>query len=179
MVTLVLTLVERPSVSECNEAAKVAKSAILSKLFSQIEIVKEANNGKISYGYVKKQVLATKHFCPWLTWDIIVNEYRRCEKKKKPLPLISADASQVVVVEPVASIVAYDPKRKDRPKGTTTKRKCLFDVSVLASRNEIATLFQEEKEIFKTSGKRMKKGCLIKLINEIKQKITYQTDLLQ
>ena len=60
-----------------------AKIAILSKLCNNISTTKQANNDKISYGFMARQVKTMGLVWPWITRDAIMNAYRKHEKRTK------------------------------------------------------------------------------------------------
>ena len=65
---------------DITRAAKFAKDAVLSKLCDQIAKARQnAHNNKIPYGFVAKQVKDMRHFCPWLTRDVVMNSHHKRE----------------------------------------------------------------------------------------------------
>jgi len=58
-----------------------------------------------------------------------------------------------------------------RPKGTTNKWKRIEELTVVVTKNEIALKFEAERKESEDSNKRMKKGRLLEIVNEISKNI--------
>ena len=77
----------------------------------------------------------------------------------------------------IATFFVVKRNRGGRPLGSSVKRKREIDLDIVATANEITIVFKnEKKEVFSTN-KRMNKGHLTKLVNEIKAKNNISPDI--
>ena len=114
-----------------------------------------------------------KSICPWLTRDSIMNAYRKRVKQAPHVLLLEntpADTSSEIVAVPVytETVLSIIVRRGGRPKGTINKRKEIAALSLYAAKNEIVELFETEMKQCQTAKKGMKKGRLLKIIDEVK-----------
>ena len=73
-----------------------------------------------------------------------MNEYRRCETWVKLISNIEPDG----IVDGLGAVPTNTTsllKGRGRPKATTNKRKRLYDVSLIATKHEIAITFEEKE----------------------------------
>ena len=132
-----------------NKVAKATKKCILDNLCNRIDLKKE-DNGRIPFGLVARLVESHKNVCPWLTRDAINNELRR--RKRVGICSQSTANSTTTSVENVADAeVAVADSDSDtdlqrrvsggRPVGTTDKQMKKREDALIASKNEIAIVY--------------------------------------
>ena len=98
-------------------------------------------------------------------------------RKQKRLGRIND--TPIFVGDTANETIAASTKRKNggRPLGSSDKRKRENNISVVATTNEITIAFNSEKQAAFDNKKRMKKGRLTELINEIKSKNNIATSI--
>ena len=70
-----------PFIRSTQSFAKEAQTVLLDKLCEQICCEKQANNGKVPYGFIATLVTEVKTVCPWITRDHIMYCMRSRAKK--------------------------------------------------------------------------------------------------
>ena len=165
-------------VSQLDRAIRQAKvkmqNAVLQEHSNMINRAIEQNSSNhIPHGYCKKLVQESALVCPWLTYDTMMNFHR----KQKRLGRIND--TPIFVGDTANETIAASTKRKNggRPLGSSDKRKRENGISVVATTNEITIAFNSEKQAAFDNKKRMKKGRLTELINEIKSKNNIATSI--
>ena len=148
---------------EIKQATKVVNKVVLAELCSQLDKAKQENNGKTPYGFVAKQVKKMQLVCPWLSRDMVMNEYRR---RSRQLNIASVKVS----TEAASKNAQSNKCTNGRPIGTTKKQKELLNKSLKATRNEIATIFVKEQQNRKKKNTRMRKGRLSEIIESVTEK---------
>ena len=99
---------------EIKQAAKVVNKVVFVELCSQLDKAKQENNGKPPYGFVAKQVKKMQLVCPWLSRDMVMNEYRRRSRQLNV-------AGVKVSTEAASKNVQSNKSKNGRPIGTMKK----------------------------------------------------------
>ena len=144
-----------------------AKQLVLDKCCKDIEEASLKLDGRKPYGIVAEMVKDLKGVCPWINRHVINFAYKKYVKKKeddlKKFDLI--DLPDLEVPVPETSTL----KPAGRPNGTTNDAKYSLKLRIRECRNAAAAEFHEQKNIAKSNGKYVKKGCLEKIIKEQKE----------
>ena len=153
---------------EVNNVTRVAKAgnkAILTNLCDMIDIEKTKQNltitDRIPNKVVSRLVAGIKNVCPNITRHTVTNEYRR--RKQQGIfyqPTTNTDVRTDTAGTDVNSIHVITPPRTKggRPEGSTSKRRKHNELSEIAAKNEIATIFEMKRK--EAGKKRIKKGWL-------------------
>ena len=169
--------------SNAKRLAKAAKDTILTDLCNSIDIKKRENNlsrdDRIPRGFVAGLVAGVKPVCPWISRDAINNEYRR--RRKNGIFYIEAGASltttgAVDIARNTVSDITLERKKGGRPVGASNKNKNNLKLAVIASKNEIATLYKAERD--QAGKKRLKRGRLDDIIKEVKERNSLPDDIV-
>ena len=64
-----------------------------------------------------------------------------------------------------APVITPPRTKGGRPEGSTSKRRKHNDLSVIAAKNEIVTIFEKKKK--DAGNKRLKRGCLAEIIGTV------------
>ena len=168
------------AINNATRIAKAANKAILTDLCNTIDIEKQKRHltlhDRIPDKLVHDLVASIRDVCPQITRHTITNEYRRRKRLGifyENLQSVSESEGIELIPEPVTP---SPPRTKGgRPIGSTLLKREHTELSVIATKNEIATTF---KRMRKESGKkRLKRGCLDELIKSVKQKNNLPDDL--
>ena len=135
-------------------------------------LAKTTKNGRVPYGNVGRLLEDNKVDNPWLTRDKInfaYKKYKNGDETNVPVAAVAEEASDQettvqVRTEALAGIIV------GRPKGTTKASKVVLKDAIVSAKNEITTLYQEEKKKAAQQHKRLTDGWLQKLIDDIKEK---------
>ena len=140
--------------------------------FEMDYLSKSTKNGRVPYGNVGRLLNLNKVDNPWLTRDKINFAYKKYKtgvEDNVPVAVVAEGESDPETTvqaqaEATAGIII------GRPKGTTKASKVLLKDAIIAAKNEITTLYQEEKKKSAQQHKRLTDGWLQKLIDDIKKK---------
>ena len=140
--------------------------------FEMDYLSKSTKNGRVPYGNVGRLLNLNKVDNPWLTRDKINFAYKKYKtgvEDNVPVAVVAEGESDPETTvqaqaEATAGIII------GRPKGTTKASKVLLKDAIIAAKNEITTLYQEEKKKAAQQHKRLNDGWLQKLIDDIKKK---------
>merc|ERR1740124_586803 len=136
------------AIINATRAAKAANNAILSDLCNTIDIEKRKRNltlsGRIPDKLVSRLAEGIRNFYPQITRHTITNEYRK--RKKFGIfynPTTNTDGRADAAGTDVIPAPVTPPLTKGgRPVGSTSKRRKHNDLSDIAAKNEIATIFE-------------------------------------
>ena len=145
---------------------KKYRQKILHKLCCEISYAaKSSKNGKIPYGFVKKMVEETKDEEPWINRNTLNFAYKKFSKH------LTTNLERDQATSSTTSITTVTDKAPGgRPKGSTNVMKHHLKEMLLASKNEIASVYLKEKEEYKTKGERLPKFWLKNKIAEVRAK---------
>ena len=119
-----------------------------------------SRNKKVPWGFVSKLLTEAKNEEPWVTKNMINFAYKKfCSRKRLESETDSSENH---------STISMPSKSGGRPKGTTVISKHHHRETLAAAKNEIASLYKQEKERCKKNGERLA-NCWLK--NTIKRVI--------
>ena len=144
------------------QEAKDAKKAIIYNLCSQLKEKKKNNDGTIPYGYISKAVEHLNEKSP----ELKVTRHNLSYHIRK-----MGETDNSAGTETASSLSSASPKKQPgegagRPKGSTIQNKSNIQISIMAAKNEIATIYASEKKKIK-KGKRMKRGRLDEITKDV------------
>ena len=167
------------AINNARRVAKAANKAILTDLCNTIDTEKRKRNltmsDRIPDMLVHRLVTGIKNVCPHITRHTITNEYRR----RKRLGIFyypttntdgQADAAGTDIIP--APVVTPPRTKGGRPEGSTSKRRKHYELSEIAAKNEIVTMFEKKRK--EAGTKRLKRGYLDEIIETVKQKNNLQ-----
>ena len=161
-------------------AVKIARNVVLDNIIQSIIDSRKENNGKTPHKLVQNIVICHHEVCPWVTRDII---NKRLAKRLKmeaakvgsgtdsetSLPNEQRGSKTVNPQLGLRTLTCLKPidhrKKGGRPKGSTSERKRLDQLCLVAAKNEIATKYSEMIE--EKTSVRLEKGSLKRLIEQV------------
>ena len=143
---------------------KAYRDKVLERLCSEIKYAATAStNGKVPYGFVNKILSEIQVEEPWVTRSMLNHSYRKyCEEGKVLIAPSSKDTKSCA---------------GGRPVGSTHLKKHHLREVLFAAKNEIATIYLNEKEKYKEKGLKLPNGWLNNKIAEISAKRGVPTDI--
>jgi len=142
---------------------KAYRNKVIERLCAEMDYAARSSpNGNVPYGFIKKILEEIKDEEPWVNRNLISFAYRKyCARMKKSS-----------IQSPIQSSPITSPSTRQvgRPKGSTNMRKHHLKEVVLAAKNEIATIYLNEKEKRKKEGLTLPNGWLNNKIAEISVK---------
>ena len=181
-------------------ATKAAKMSMVSSLCNQLESIRNGSNGDIPYGRMAKVLRDAKNLCPHMeiSRHDIANFRRKLtakrrqeraaqERQKRAVKERQERAAEdMTITAPInqeSILVEHNQIQQSscctlggRPKGATNILRQSTETKIVTARNEIALIFAGEKRKAKSQNKRMKKGRIQEIINEVKTKFNLPSD---
>jgi len=154
---------------ELGDSLKVASRKLRNKFLEEIAevIYREASsskNGKVPWGFSAKILKESREQEPWVTKNMISFAYKKYCKKKllEDTEATSDNSPNSCKDRPVTSTGG-------RPKGATIVKKHHQMQTITAVKNEITTLYFEEKKRCKEKGEKVSNGWLKQTIDKVKE----------
>ena len=153
--------------------AKAAKQQMISSICDELDKVKESNSGVLKYGIVSNLIQSYSSAAPHM--KITRHDIRNMLEKRtnsRAITTITAPNTDVALEDPpiIHTIVVSTARGNGgRPKGATKEKHVNCKVAIIAAKNEIATLYADEKERENNKKKRMRKGRLAEIISKVKR----------
>ena len=182
-------------IQSAKRAAKSAKQQLISSICNELDNVKEANNGTIKHGVITKLIAAYSSAAPHMKisrHDIRNMIIKRSNSKvlvvtppPSPPPVNESESTAIVVTPPptttpaINSLIVLDTCARmngGRPIGSTKEKLVNSEVSIVAAKNEIATLYAEERDKAKRQKMRVKRGLLSKITTQVRKKRSLPED---
>ena len=136
---------------------KAYRDKVIHRLCSEIRYAAGSSmNGKIPYGFLNKLLKDIQIEEPWVTHSMLNHTYKKFSQDIKVLEAIGS---------PKQSMCSGG-----RPRGSTNLKKHHLREVLFAAKNEIATIYLNEKEKFKEKGLKLPNGWLNNKIAEISAK---------
>ncbi len=132
------------------------RKKILDRLCTEISTAaKCSKNGKVPYGFVNKLLQQSKREEPWINRNAINFAYRKyCDNTTTNVNKWNTEVSITTTTTAITKTLG------GRPKGTTTVKKSHLREVLFAAKNEIATLYLEEKKKYKNKGEKLPNNWL-------------------
>lgn len=146
---------------------KAYREKVIERLCCEMDYAARSSpNGKVPYGFIKKILEEIKDEEPWVNRNLMSFAYRKYCIRKSSQPPTEA-----------SPITSPSTRQVGRPKGSTNMRKHHLKEVILAAKNEIATIYLNEKEERKKEGLTLPNGWLNSKIAEISLKRGIPTDI--
>ena len=145
------------------EATKELRKSFLEKICMEIDsAVRASENGKVPYGFVTKIINETKAEEPWINKNIISFAWKKfCGRND------TKDAGRITDNQHDDSSKKSSRSKGGRPKGTTLLMKRHLKESVIAAKNEITSMYHEERKQYKKKGENLPIGWLKATIESV------------
>ena len=147
---------------------KAYRGKVMERLCSEICYAEgTSTNGKIPYGFLNKLLNEVQIEEPWVTRSMLNHCYRKfCQNLK-----VFSDCSTAKSTKKSSTCSG------GRPVGTTNLKKHHLREVLFATKNEIATIYLNEKEKLNEKGLKLPNGWLSNKIAEISAKRGVPTDI--
>ena len=142
---------------------------MISSICNELDNTKEANNGTIKYGVITTLVTMYSSAAPHM--KISCHDIRNMMRKRSnsrtivvtppPLPVNDSESMTIVVTPRVNG---------GRLIGSTEERLVNFEMTIVAAKYEITTLYAEERDKVKGQKMRVKRDFLSKITSAVRKK---------
>ena len=166
-----------------DRATKSSRNALLVSLCEDMYKLYRKNGDRLPYGHITLILERLKPTEPWLTRNIINKAFMKYRKQEGSVKVVvipnmtktgtdeSVIDSEMSDLSNVSSIRGSDTKwNVGRPVGTTAEKKQADENKTIKARNEAAKIYDSAKKFAKENGKRVQKGELNDIIDEVAKK---------
>ena len=145
------------------------RQKILHRLCTEISTAaKCSKNGKVPYGFVNKLLQQSQREEPWINRNAINFAYRKyCDHMTTNIDKSNTEVSIITTT------TATTKTSGGRPKGTTDVKKFHLREVLFAAKNEIASLYLEEKKKYKNKGEKLPNNWLQNQIRTVTSHTTH------
>ena len=154
-------------VPSMKNASRELRSNFVENICNQMyEASMTSKNKKVPWGFVTKLLKDAKKEEPWVTKNMINFAYKKFRLKKN-LGNEELDSSRSNTTINKSTTATTGTNSGGRPKGTTIVNQHHHKEALRAAKNEIATLYKEEKTKCNNNGKKLPKGWLKMTIDNV------------
>ena len=177
-------------IQRCAEkATKSARNALLSSLCEDMYNLYRKNKNRLPYGHITSILHRLKPTEPWLTRNVINKAFIKYRKQVAGVNVVivpTKAANESVIdseISELSNVSSFEGASEikwnvGRPAGTTADKKEASEKKVIKAKNEAAKSYASVKKTAKEYGRKVRKGKLKAIIEEVAKKNNIDVDTI-